>query len=69
MKSPLKDQALQILTELADSENWRIRWRVAIALQNTQDLSARKLIAKLQQDQHYRVVAAALEVASSWEEN
>ncbi|MEM9926511.1 MAG: HEAT repeat domain-containing protein [Cyanobacteria bacterium P01_D01_bin.50] len=69
LKSALRDQALQILTELADSENWRIRWRVAAALQYTQDLSARKLIAKLQQDRHYRVVAAALEVASSWEEN
>ncbi len=69
LKSPLKDQALQRLAELTSSENWRTRWRTAIALQNTQDLLARKLIAKLQQDEHYRVVAAALEVASSWQEN
>ncbi len=69
LKSPLKDQALQILTELADSEDWRTRWRTAIALQHTQDLLAKELIAKLQKDEHYRVVAAALEVASFWKEN
>ena len=69
LKSPLKDQALQILAELASSEDWRTRWRTAIALQNTQDLEAKKIIAKLQQDEHYRVVAAALEVASFWQSN
>lgn len=69
LKSPLKDQALQILAELASSEDWRTRWRTAIALQNTQDLGAKKIIAKLQQDEHYRVVAAALEVASFWQSN
>ena len=69
LKSPLKNQALQILIKLTDSENWRIRWRAVIALQNTQDLSAKEIIAKLQKDEHYRVVAAALEVASYWEES
>lgn len=69
LKSPLKDQALEILIELTASENWRIRWRSAIALQNTQDPSAKEIIAKLQKDEHYRVVAAALEVASYWDKS
>ena len=69
LKSPLKDQALQILTQLADSQNWRIRWRTAIALQHSRDSLAREIVVKLQQDEHYRVVAAALEVISYWEQN
>lgn len=64
LQSPLKDQALALLTKLAEDPNWRNRWRAAIALQNCQDPQAKLLIAKLQQDEHYRVVAAALEVAS-----
>lgn len=53
------------------------RWRVALAMlsagialqhsQQSQQSQAKELIAKLQQDEHYRVVAAALEVAASWD--
>jgi HEAT repeat protein len=64
--SPFENQALDILVELAQDPDWRTRWRVAIALQHTQQSQAQELIAKLQQDEHYRVVAAALEVAASW---
>jgi HEAT repeat protein len=61
------NEALDILVELAQDADWRTRWRVAIALQHSQQSQAKELIAKLQQDEHYRVVAAALEVAASWE--
>jgi HEAT repeat protein len=67
LKSPLQNQALNILTKLATDEDWRTRWRTAIALQHSQDSRAKELIIKLQQDKHYRVVAAALEVASNWD--
>lgn len=67
LQSPLQNQALAILTELAQDEDWRTRWRTAIALQHSQEPQARELIAKLQTDDHYRVVAAALEVATNWE--
>ena len=68
LNSSVKDRALDLLTQLAGDENWRSRWKVAYALQHSQDLQARGLIAKLQQDENYRVVAAALEVASDWGE-
>jgi HEAT repeat protein len=64
LNSPLKDQALDALATLAESPDWRSRWRTAIALQNCTDPRATTLLAKLQTDEHYRVVAAALEVAS-----
>jgi hypothetical protein len=66
--------ALDRLVELAQDADWRTRWRVAIAilsagiaLQHSQQSQAKELIAKLQQDEHYRVVAAALKVAASWD--
>lgn len=64
LKSSLKNQALAQLTELAQDAYWRNRWQTAIALSGTQDPQAKLLIAKLQQDEHFRVVAAALEAAS-----
>lgn len=64
LKSPLQKQALEILTQLSYSPDWRTRWRVAIALQHSQAPQAKQLISQLQQDEHYRVVAAALEVAT-----
>lgn len=67
LKSTLHDQAIDILTRLTQDEDWRTRWRAAIALQHSQDQRAKNLIIKLQQDEHYRVMAAALEVASSWD--
>jgi HEAT repeat protein len=67
LRSQFNNEALDILAELAQDADWRTRWRVAIALQHSQQSPAKELIAKLQQDEHYRVVAAALEVAASWE--
>jgi len=64
LKSSLKNQALALLTELAQDSDWQNRWQTAIALQGCQDPQAKQLIAKLQQDENFRVVAAALESAS-----
>ena len=61
LNTPLKQQALDIFSELATNKYWRTRWRTAIALTASQDPQARSLLSKLQQDDHYRVVAAALE--------
>ncbi|WP_341524518.1 HEAT repeat domain-containing protein [Nostoc sp. UHCC 0302] len=64
LKSSFKNEALLLLTELAQDSYWRNRWQTAIALHGCQDTQAKELIAKLQQDEHYQVVAAALESAS-----
>lgn len=64
LKSSFKNQALALLTELAEDSDWQNRWQTAIALHGCQDPQAKQLIAKLQQDEHFRVVAAALESAS-----
>ncbi|WP_019507770.1 HEAT repeat domain-containing protein [Pleurocapsa sp. PCC 7319] len=61
LNSPLKQEALQLFSILAEDTYWRTRWRTAIALTASQDIKAKELLAKLQQDEHYRVVAAALE--------
>lgn len=64
LPSHLHDEILRILADLSTNEDWRTRWRVAIALQHTQAPKAKQIIANLQRDDHYRVVAAALEVAT-----
>jgi HEAT repeat protein len=69
LKSPFKNQALALLAQLTEDSQWRTRWRSAIALQQTQEPQAKELILKLQRDEHFRVVAAALEVAAAWGEN
>lgn len=61
LNTPLKQQAFNIFNTLAEDSYWRTRWRTAISLTASQDVQAKKLLAKLQQDEHYRVVAAALE--------
>lgn len=63
LKTPLKQRALEIFTTLAADDYWRTRWRTAIALTASSDPQAKELLVKLQQDEHYRVVAAALEQA------
>ncbi|MFN6571020.1 HEAT repeat domain-containing protein [Dendronalium sp. ChiSLP03b] len=55
LKSSLKNQALALLTELAQDSDWQNRWQIAIALQGCEDPQAQQLIAKLQQDEHFRV--------------
>jgi HEAT repeat protein len=67
LRSPLCDPALAVLTKLAKDPEWRTRWRVAIALQNRQTPETQALISQFQQDEHFRVVAAALEVATHWQ--
>jgi HEAT repeat protein len=69
LKTPLHSQALDLLTNMATDEDWRIRWKTTQALQFTKDIKAKVIITKLQQDEHYRVVAAALEIASQWGDN
>ena len=61
LNSPLKEEALQLFSILAEDPFWRTRWRTAISLTASQDVKARLILAKLQQDEHYRVAAAALE--------
>ncbi|MEL6496238.1 MAG: HEAT repeat domain-containing protein [Cyanobacteria bacterium J06623_7] len=61
LNTPLKPEALNVFSRLSKAKYWRTRWRVAIALTASDDPQARKLLSKLQQDEHYRVVAAALE--------
>ncbi|RCJ27542.1 hypothetical protein A6770_25720 [Nostoc minutum NIES-26] len=55
LKSSLKNQALVLLIELAQDSDWQNRWQIAIALQGCEDPQAQQLIAKLQQDEHFRV--------------
>ena len=64
LKSPLETEALARLSQLAIDPDWRIRWRTAIALSGSSAPLALQLTARLQQDEHFRVVAAALEGTS-----
>ena len=66
LNTPFQSQALPLLLELCGDQSWRNRWRAAIALQSLQNPATRSAIAQLQQDEHFRVVAAALEVANHW---
>ena len=61
LNSPFKEEVLQLFSILAEDPFWRTRWRTAISLTASQDEKARSILAKLQQDEHYRVAAAALE--------
>ena len=61
LNTSLKQQAIEIFSTLATDKYWRTRWRTAIALTASQDRQVRELLSQLQQDDHYRVVAAALE--------
>ncbi len=61
LQSPLQASALDLLAKLAEDPDWHIRWCVAIALHNCQEPLAKELLIELQQDENYRVVAAALE--------
>ncbi|MCF4969673.1 HEAT repeat domain-containing protein [Nostoc sp. CMAA1605] len=61
LKGNLQQQALDLLTELAQAQDWRDRWRTATALSLSSDPRAKLLLAQLQQDENHYVVAAALE--------
>ena len=66
LTSPFQAQALPLLLVLTHDPSWRNRWRATIALQSLQNPATKAAIAQLQQDEHFRVVAAALEVANHW---
>ncbi len=66
LTSPVADRSLALLLELCKDPIWRNRWRAAIALQSLQNPATKAAISQLQQDEHFRVVAAALEVANYW---
>ena len=66
LNSPLQPRALALLLALCEDPSWRNRWRATIALQSLQNPATKAAIVRLQQDEHFRVVAAALEVASHW---
>lgn len=61
-RSSLAQPAFELIKALAADEFWRNRWRAAIALSGCTLPESRELLAKLQTDENYRVVAAALEV-------
>ncbi|NEQ64847.1 MAG: HEAT repeat domain-containing protein [Symploca sp. SIO2D2] len=56
-----QNDALQQLLALADSDEWRIRWRVARSLSRFDEPQARDALNRLKQDEDHRVVGAALE--------
>jgi HEAT repeat protein len=64
-RSPLAPQAFALIKTLAQDGFWRNRWRAAIALSGCLLPESRELLSKLQTDEHYRVVAAALEVMAA----
>jgi HEAT repeat protein len=66
LTTPLQAQALPLLLALCHDPSWRNRWRATIAIQSLQNPATKQAIAQLQQDEHFRVVAAALEVANHW---
>jgi len=66
LTSPLEQPALSLLLDLCRDPFWRNRWRAAISLQRLKNPATTAAIAQLQQDEHFRVVAAALEVANHW---
>ncbi len=61
LDTSLQQQAFDLFTQLARDSDWRTRWRTAIALTVSDEPQAKQILAKLKQDEHYRVVAAALE--------
>jgi HEAT repeat protein len=66
LNSPFQARALSLLLALCEDPFWRNRWQATISLQRLENPATKAAIAKLQQDEHFRVVAAALEVANHW---
>jgi HEAT repeat protein len=66
LNSLVQARALSLLLALCQDPSWRNRWRATISLQSLQNPATKAAIAQLQQDDHFRVVAAALEVANHW---
>jgi HEAT repeat protein len=66
LNSPFQARSLSLLLALCLDPSWRNRWRATIALQSLPNSATKAAISQLQQDEHFRVVAAALEVANHW---
>ena len=59
--TPQSEAALQALLPFVDALNWRSRLALAHALKPFQSQLAKDALSKLRQDDHHKVVAAALE--------
>lgn len=66
LQSPLQPEALELLEALCKDSEWQKRMWAASALKNLQNPDTKVLIAQLQQDEHFKVVAVALAVADRW---
>lgn len=66
LTAPVGERALALLLELCQDPVWRNRWRATIAFQSLQNPATKAAISRLQHDENFRVVAAALEVANHW---
>ncbi|NJL10095.1 MAG: HEAT repeat domain-containing protein [Calothrix sp. SM1_7_51] len=60
-----RDPAFELLIQMSQDPEWTTRCRVADAVCVSYDPRAMMLISKLQQDENYRVVAAALSAAAN----
>ena len=56
-----QESALRQLLDLVDTDWWRTRWRVAIALKKFNNPQVKEALERLRQDENHRVVGAALE--------
>ncbi len=61
LQSPCQAAALALLVKLATDPNWQMRWCAARCLHGCLEPQARQAISLLQQDEDFRVIAAALE--------
>lgn len=66
LRGDYKAKAWEKLEQLAKDSFWRTRWRVAIALQHGQKDEVIALLQQLKNDEHFRVVAAALEIMGTY---
>ncbi len=64
LQSPCKELALALLVKFATDPNWQMRWCAARCFHGCPEPQARNAIAQLQQDEDFRVIAAALEGVS-----
>lgn len=61
LQSPCKELALERLVKFAADADWQMRWCAARCFHGCPEPQARQSIARLQQDEDFRVIAAALE--------
>ena len=60
-KSPKAEQALEKLLSLVNHKSWHFRYYIAKTLNKFDDDRAKFALSQLRQDEHHRVVAAAME--------